>query len=127
MAPAVPLSYSRDRLIQNSCEGFMLPNLEQKADVTSFAVGHPICGVVVSPKSEFFQIDCNEVRRLLSDYLEDDLRGEMRREIEDHLLGCRRCTAVCSGVRNVVQLLGDERFIDLPLGFSERLYRRLLQ
>lgn len=81
----------------------------------------------MSPKSEFFQIDGNEVRRLLCGYLEDGLTGEMRREIENHSLGCRRCTAVCSGLRNVVHLLGDERFIDLSLGFSERLYRRLLQ
>jgi predicted anti-sigma-YlaC factor YlaD len=83
--------------------------------------------LVVSPKGEFFEIECDEVRSALTDYLEDDLTDEMRRRIEEHLRGCRRCTPVYDGMRNVMQLLGDERAIELPKGFSQRLYRRLLQ
>jgi hypothetical protein len=33
-------------------------------------------------------------------------------------------TAVYGGMRNVVTLLGDERLIEVPEGFSRRLYRR---
>jgi hypothetical protein len=29
-------------------------------------------------------------------------------------------------VRNVVRLMGDERIIELPEGFSQRLYRRVM-
>jgi hypothetical protein len=33
---------------------------------------------------------------------------------------------VDDGVRNIVRLLGDEEVIELPEGFSQRLYNRLL-
>jgi anti-sigma factor (TIGR02949 family) len=82
---------------------------------------------VVSQKSRIVEIDCYQVRRELSDYLEGDLTPELRVRIEDHLEGCRHCTAVYDGMKNVVQLLGDEKAIELPKGFSDRLYRRLFR
>src|SRR5437867_10789474 len=42
-----------------------------------------------------------------------DLTPELRVRIEDHLERCRHCTAVYDGMKNVVQLLGDERAIEL--------------
>jgi hypothetical protein len=33
---------------------------------------------------------------------------------------------VYEGLRNIVRLLGDEEVIELPEGFSQRLYNRLL-
>lgn len=83
--------------------------------------------LVVSHKSRIVEIDCYQVRRELSDYLEGDLTPELRVRIEEHLERCRHCTAVYDGIKNVVQLLGDEKAIDLPKGFSERLYRRLFR
>ena len=73
------------------------------------------------------EIDCLEVRRELVDYMEGDLAPALRERIERHLLRCRHCTAVYDGVYNVVQLVGDGRAIELPLGFSQRLYKRLLE
>ena len=50
-----------------------------------------------------------------------NLRGAM----EEHIHGCKRCSAVLDGMRNVVELYGDERMVEVPLGFSHRLHRRL--
>jgi putative zinc finger protein len=83
--------------------------------------------LLVSHKSRMVEIDCAQVRRELSDYLEGDLTPELRIRIENHLGKCRHCTAVYDGMKNVVQLLGDEEAIELPKGFSERLYRRLFR
>jgi len=83
--------------------------------------------IVVSRKPRVIEIDCYQVRRELSDYLEGDLTPELRVQIEDHLESCSHCTAVYDGMRNVVQLLGDEKAIELPKGFSQRLYRRLFR
>ena len=83
--------------------------------------------LIVSHKSRILEIDCYQVRRELSDYLEGDLTPELRVRIEDHLERCKHCTAVYDGMKNVVQLLSDERAIELPKGFSERLYRRLFR
>jgi hypothetical protein len=57
--------------------------------------------------------------------MEDDLTPRLRFQIEGHLENCSHCTAVHDGMRNVVQLLGDEKAIELPAGFSQRLYKRL--
>jgi anti-sigma factor (TIGR02949 family) len=82
--------------------------------------------VIVSLDPGVIEFDCSEIRRELSDYLDGDLTDKLRKQIEKHLQDCRHCTAVYDGLRNVVQLLGDERVMELPDGFSQRLYRRLL-
>lgn len=70
-------------------------------------------------------VRCEEVWREVSNYLDGDVEPMLRAAIEDHVRGCQRCTAVLDGARNVVQLYGDERMIEVPLGFSQRLHRRL--
>ena len=82
--------------------------------------------VFVPHKSAVMEIDCYRVLRELSDYLEADLPPELRTQIERHLKQCNHCTAVYDGMRNVVRLLGDEKAIDLPEGFSRRLHQRLV-
>jgi anti-sigma factor (TIGR02949 family) len=81
---------------------------------------------LVGPKVKFVEIDCHAVRRELVDYMEGDLTEELRARIEQHLGKCDHCTAVYDGVQNVVRLLGDKNAIDLPLGFSRRLYARIM-
>lgn len=81
--------------------------------------------VFVSQRPKIVEIDCYQVRRELSDYLEGDVSPELRLRIEDHLAGCTHCAAIYDGMRNVVQLLSNERMIELPEGFSQRLCKRL--
>lgn len=71
------------------------------------------------------EIDCQQIRKELTNYIEGDLTPHMRDRIKRHLEGCRHCTAIYDGARNIVHLLGDERSIELPHGFSERLFDRL--
>ena len=80
----------------------------------------------MSRKPGFVEIDCYQVRRELSDYVEGDLTPHLRLRIEQHLQTCDHCRAVYDGLRNIVRLLGDEELIELPEGFSQRLYKRLL-
>lgn len=75
-------------------------------------------------KPRVIEIDCRRVLRELSDYLEGDLPPQLRLQIERHLKECDHCTAVYDGMRNVVRLLGDEKAIELPEGFSRRLRER---
>ena len=77
-------------------------------------------------QSAVVQIDCRQILRELSDYLDADLPPQLRLQIERHLKECDHCTAVYDGVRNVVRLLGDEKVIELPEGLSERLYKRIV-
>ncbi len=70
-------------------------------------------------------VNCEEVWREISNYLEGELDPILRVAIEAHTRGCKRCTAVLDGTRNVIELYGDERMVEVPFGFSHRLQRRL--
>ena len=70
-------------------------------------------------------VNCEDVWREISNYLEGDLEPELRLAMEEHIRGCQRCAAVLDGTRNVIQLYGDERMLEVPLGFSRRLQHRL--
>jgi Putative zinc-finger len=70
-------------------------------------------------------ISCEEVWQEVSNYLDAEVEPELRAAIEEHVRGCKRCSAVVDGMRNVIQLYADERMLEVPLGFSRRLHRRL--
>ena len=71
------------------------------------------------------EISCEEVWREISKYLDGEINEQMRARMEEHFKGCKHCTAVLDGARNVVQLVGDARAFELPAGFSNRLYLKL--
>jgi anti-sigma factor RsiW len=71
------------------------------------------------------EISCEEVWREISNYLESEIDVELRARMEEHLRGCKHCTAVLDGTRNMVQLVGDATAFELPAGFSHRLYQKL--
>jgi len=79
----------------------------------------------VSRKPRFIEIDCYQVQRELSNYLEGDVTPQLRLRIEEHHRRCDHCRAMYDELRNIVRLLGNEEFIELPEGFSHRLYERL--
>lgn len=71
-------------------------------------------------------ISCRQVRQELSSYIDDDVSPELRARIEEHVLSCPGCMAVYDGLRNVLKLVSATEVIELPLGFSLRLYRLLV-
>jgi len=56
----------------------------------------------------------------ISNYLDGDVDGQFRADLEAHFKRCARCTAVVD-TRNVVKLIGEEMKFPLPEGFRERL------
>lgn len=72
-------------------------------------------------------VNCHEVWREISNYIDDDLDPSLRAEIEAHLAQCRHCAALLDSTRNIIVLVADERTFQLPAGFSERLRARLLE
>jgi anti-sigma factor RsiW len=72
-------------------------------------------------------LSCEEVRREISNYLDDDISPSMRRRLEAHLEQCRNCAILLDSVHNVLVLIADERRFELPAGFSARLRARLEQ
>jgi hypothetical protein len=70
-------------------------------------------------------VNCEQVWREISNYLEGEVDPTLRIAMEEHFRTCQQCRSVLEGMRNVVRLYGDERMIELPSGFGRRLERRL--
>jgi hypothetical protein len=86
-------------------------------------VQHP----TVSEGKKAMVVNCEQVWREVSNYLDDGVEPELRSAMETHIRQCQRCTTVFEGTRNIVQLYGDERLFRTPLGFSWRLRWKLAQ
>jgi len=71
------------------------------------------------------EINCLDVIRELSNYIDQEITPDLKADIEAHLPHCKHCTAVYDGSRNIVRLITDERTFELPTGFSLRLRDRL--
>jgi anti-sigma factor RsiW len=72
------------------------------------------------------EISCLEVWREISNYVDGEVDAELRARLEAHFKVCAHCTAILDGTRNVVKLVGDGVEYELPDGFSQRLYRKLM-
>jgi anti-sigma factor RsiW len=70
-------------------------------------------------------VTCEQVWQEISNYLESDLDPSLRTALDEHFQICPRCASMLAGTRNVVQLYGDERLFQLPVGFSGRLQKKL--
>jgi hypothetical protein len=81
--------------------------------------------VVFRKGDEAMVVSCEEVWREVSNYLDGEVEPGLRVAMQEHIRGCKRCAAVVDGTRNVLQLYGDERMLEVPLGFSQRLHQRL--
>ena len=70
-------------------------------------------------------LNCRDVWKEISNYIEDEVSAQLRKELEAHFAQCRHCTAVLDGTHNVIVLMADERAFSVPAGYSERLTARL--
>lgn len=70
-------------------------------------------------------IDCKHVWDRISEFLDDTLSLEARALMQKHLEHCEVCSAILDSTRNILILIADERIFELPVGYSERLHRRL--
>ncbi len=70
---------------------------------------------------------CDRFWLEVSNYIDNEVDPSLRAELDAHLQECPSCRSVLEGTRNVIQLYGDERLFQVPLGFSGRLRRKLVR
>ena len=68
---------------------------------------------------------CKEVYNYFSDYLDDEISAAVKKEIEDHLNICNRCSTVFNKVYNTKTYLRDLARIKAPDNFEIRLKERI--
>jgi len=71
------------------------------------------------------RLKCEDVRREMSNYLDNDISPENRELIERHLEQCQNCAVLLDSMHNVLVLVADERRFELPAGFGKRLREKL--
>ncbi|MGE5109269.1 MAG: anti-sigma factor family protein [Acidobacteriaceae bacterium] len=71
------------------------------------------------------KLSCAEVRREISNYLDEDVTPSLRSLIEAHLEQCHHCALLLDSTHNVLVLVADEKRFELPVGFGQRWRDRL--
>ena len=72
-------------------------------------------------------VNCELVWHEISNYIEGEVEPGLRAAMDAHFHTCKQCASVLEGTRNVIQLFGDERMIEVPAGYGRRLEKRLAQ
>jgi anti-sigma factor RsiW len=71
------------------------------------------------------KLDCKHVWEHISGYLDQQLDPALLEAVERHLETCEVCSAILDSTRNILVLTADNRTYELPVGYSERLHKRL--
>lgn len=66
-------------------------------------------------------ICCNDVERLMGEFVDNDLTPSLRDRINDHVKCCSTCCASLRGYREVISLASALRDQPLPAGVGSRL------
>lgn len=70
-------------------------------------------------------MNCAEVQKYLSDFLEKSLDNERARAIEDHLAVCSLCNEELAGLAECQRLVSGLPIVEPPLGFTNRVMARV--
>ena len=70
-------------------------------------------------------MNCNDVIRELSNYLDGDLDLALKQDLERHLGECKECTVVVDQTRKTVELFCDSEPAALPSDIQSRLHDAL--
>jgi anti-sigma factor RsiW len=65
--------------------------------------------------------DCPRIVSLLSDYIDGRLPADVRRDLDQHLVGCSECATFVASFRSTVTLLQSLTDDDLPEELRVRL------
>ena len=68
---------------------------------------------------------CEELLKVLNDYVDGDIYPGICDEFEEHLEGCNPCQIVVDNVRQTIALYKDGEAYELPLAFRDRMHSAL--
>ena len=68
-------------------------------------------------------LNCRELVKLVTAYLEDDLSSGERKRFDAHLSGCDGCTTYVEQMRRTIEVTGTLREDDVPQEAEEALLR----
>ena len=75
----------------------------------------------MSEEHKHGECDCARVKELLSEYLDEELQGEVLRELNVHLENCPDCNLNVDSVRKVIRLYREATETECPVDIRIRL------
>jgi anti-sigma factor RsiW len=70
-------------------------------------------------------LNCQEVIREISNYIDGELEASIKREIELHLKDCSECAVIVNQTKRTVDIFCDSELVELPVAVRERLHQAL--
>ena len=70
-------------------------------------------------------MDCPEIRRLLSEYLDDALEAKGKALADEHLSTCVACREDLDSLKKLVKGIGSIDSLKAPADFLDQLHRRI--
>jgi predicted anti-sigma-YlaC factor YlaD len=70
-------------------------------------------------------VTCKQFLSELSDFLDQNVTGEARRELEEHLNECPNCWVVCDTTKKTIEIYRGMEAYPIPTGVHERLVEAL--
>lgn len=68
---------------------------------------------------------CQDLLRVLSDYVDGEIDPEICEEFEKHMEGCNPCQVVVDNIRKTITLYKQDQPVEIPADFHSRLHRIL--
>ena len=70
---------------------------------------------------------CEELLKMLNEYVEGTVDPSLCEEFERHMAGCNPCHVVVDNIRKTITLYKDGQPCELPAQFRDRLHSALRQ
>ena len=69
---------------------------------------------------------CEDIREIISLYIDNELNEEESKEIEKHLKSCEECNREYEDLLTIKRLLSEAPQVELPNNFKEELHKKLV-
>lgn len=70
-------------------------------------------------------MNCEDLLRMLNDYVDGDIDVATCSSFEQHLAGCNPCQVVVDNIRKTITLYKGDEVYELPAPFRDRLHSSL--
>ena len=64
---------------------------------------------------------CEDLLKMLNDYVDEDIDPAVCETFEDHLLDCNPCQVVVDNIRQTIRLYKDDKPFPLPAEFQRNI------
>jgi hypothetical protein len=68
---------------------------------------------------------CVDVKKYLSEYIDGKLEGELKEQVEEHLLSCGACSEDLDAMMAIKEQLGKMEEIEVPQDFMSSIHKRI--